>query len=258
MPDDVDELFARFRAGPPLAVPAGADAARRASRRRRRSQTAAAGVLTAVAVGLPSVGFAAGAFDHPPAVSGPPTSPSPSTSTAPPDQVTGPGVDLRDVMLRESDLPAGYHRVELYKISKPRTLDKNAGACAFPRSAGVNPLGRWHWDESYERGDDEDFYQITDKMDSSAAAEAWLDNLPEQLRSHCPRVRFTVVETGFAGADSTLIRVNANKGEPNSYVFVRQGDLITQIWLRNQNDAAALRDLGRVAAGRLCEGTATC
>ncbi|GIF64094.1 hypothetical protein Ais01nite_21290 [Asanoa ishikariensis] len=256
MPDQVDELFARFRAGPPLAVPAGADAARQVSRRRRRSRTAAAGVLTAVAVGLPSVGFAVGVFDRPPAVSGPPTSPSPST--APPDQVAEPDGLGAAVMLRESDLPAGYHRVPLYLIGSSRTLGHYAGGCAFPRSAGVNPLGKWMLEESYERGGDDDLYQVTERMDSSAATEAWLDALPDQLSSHCPRVRFTVVDTGFAGAGSTLIRVTANKGETNFYVFVRQGSLITQLWQRQQTDVAALRELGRVAADRLCEGTPTC
>jgi hypothetical protein len=252
----LDELFARFRAGPPLAAPAGAGAARHAFRRRRRSQTAAAGVLAAVAVGLPSVGFAAGVFDHSPSVSG-----SPSPRTARPDDVTGPGASLPiTAMLRESDLPAGYRLVPLSEIGAYRTLSENAGDCAGPPSTGIDARGNVRRLAAYQRGPDEGLYQVIDRMDSAAAAQDWLDGLPDRLRRHCGQLRFTVADTDFAGAGagSILIRVTPDTGESNLYLFVRQGPLITQIWQQHQTDAGALREVGRVAAERLCEGTSTC
>jgi hypothetical protein len=247
---DLDELFARFRAGPPLAVPAGAGAARHAFRRRRRSQTAAAGVLAAVAVGLPSVGFAAGAFDGPPVVSGSPTAPSPST--APLDDVTGPGAGLpAAAMLRESDLPTGYRHLVPQVSDDP--LAGIGGRC-FARE----PFGNARRVADFQRGDDQFLQQVVTRMDSAAAAQDWLDALPDVLHGDCGQLRITVADTGFAGAGSLLIRATPDKGEPGFYLLVRQGPLITQISQQDQTDAAALRELGRVAADRLCEGTSTC
>ncbi|MEV4621807.1 hypothetical protein AB0J74_24245 [Asanoa sp. NPDC049573] len=50
-----------------------------------------------------------------------------------------------ETMLRESDLPAGYHRVPLDLIGSPRTLARSTGDCAAPPSAGVNPFGEGCW-----------------------------------------------------------------------------------------------------------------
>jgi hypothetical protein len=243
----LDELFARFRAGPPLAAPAGANAARLAFRRRRRSQTVAAGVLTTFAVGLPSVGFAAGVFDHPPVVNG-----APSPSAAPTTDVTGPGAALpAAAMLRESDLPTGYRHLVPQVSDDP--LAGIGGRCF-----GREPLGNARRVAEFLRGDDQFLRQVVTRMDSAAAAQDWLDALPNVLRGDCIQLRITVADSGFAGEGSLLIRATADMGEPGFYLLVRQGPLITQISQQDQTDAAALVDLGRVAAERLCEGTSTC
>lgn len=82
--DHLDELFARFVAGGPLAVPAGADAARAVVRRRRRARAVAAGALAAVVIAAPVVAFADGGRQEqlrpPPGDNGPTGSASPSAS----------------------------------------------------------------------------------------------------------------------------------------------------------------------------------
>ncbi|GIF46899.1 hypothetical protein DFJ67_2226 [Asanoa ferruginea] len=243
----LDELFARFRAGPPLAAPAGAHAARLVSRRRRRSQTVAAGVLTAVAVGLPSVGLAAGVFDRPPVKDG-----ALIPSAAPMTDVTGPGAALPAVaMLRESDLPAGYRHL-VPQVSE----DPQAGIGG--RCFGREPLGNARRVAQFMRGDHEFLQQVVTRMDSAAAAQDWLDALPDVLRGDCVPSRITVADSGFAGAGSLLIQARSDIGEPGFYLLVRQGPLITLISQQDQTDPAALVELGRVAADRLCAGTSSC
>ncbi|GIH15271.1 hypothetical protein [Rugosimonospora africana] len=66
----------------------------------------------------------------------------------------------------------------------------------------------------------------------------------------------------FAGQDSLLVRIEIRAGgpaiqsDPVDYVFVRQGDLVTEFEWAGTNDAA--EQVGRRAAARLCAGTPTC
>ncbi|WP_431728118.1 hypothetical protein [Verrucosispora sp. TAA-831] len=71
-------------------------------------------------------------------------------------------------------------------------------------------------------------------------------------------VSMWVVAAGFAGEESLVVRAQHNAGPALFYVFVRQGDLVTQVWHNEITDTAAAVELGRAAARRLCAGTDTC
>jgi hypothetical protein len=66
-------------------------------------------------------------------------------------------------------------------------------------------------------------------------------------------VEISVVDQGFAGQESLLVR----SGADNSWVLVRQGDLVAEIALSGVTDANARRLADR-AAERLCAGTTAC
>ncbi|MDG4822072.1 hypothetical protein O7635_09425 [Asanoa sp. WMMD1127] len=277
----LDDLFGQFRAGPPLVVPAGAGAARQAFRHRRRVRVAASCVLAAVAVGVPSVGFATGAFDgtpKPPVMTTAPT-PTPTRSTTPPTSppasppATGspeptrtttapvePTSVPRAAMLREADLPAGYEYRGEDLSDADWTLAFLASICD-PRPRDTEPRGVTQRDAVFGRDRDEPLFQRVYRMATPAAARSWLDGLPDRLGDECGgsgERRFTVVDTDFAGADAVLIRTDLGEGEPTFSLFVRQGPLLTQIWQKHETDVGALRDLGRAAADRLCQGTTAC
>jgi hypothetical protein len=70
---------------------------------------------------------------------------------------------------------------------------------------------------------------------------------------------WTVLATGFAG-DSLAVRHtltrNGALANTDFYVTVRQGDLISTLWLSDQRwTEQQLRDLGRAMAERLCSAT---
>jgi hypothetical protein len=267
---DLDERFGRFRAGPPLVVPAGPAAARRVIAHRRRVSTVASCLLAAVAVGLPSVAFAAGAFDrtpHPPAVTDQPAptrTPHPSTPpptrgrTQPPEETPSePIVVPAEAMLRESDLPPGYRSRPASK-NGDWTLAATASRCVDRRPAGTTPDYRAASEIAFLRGRDEPLLQTVFRMATPDDARRWLDGLPDRLGGDCGRMRFAVVDSGFAGERSVIIRVTAAEGEPNLYLFLQRGVLLTEIWEKHQTDVDAMRELGRKAADRLCAGTPAC
>ncbi|GIF71067.1 hypothetical protein [Asanoa siamensis] len=265
----LDDVFDRFRGGAPLAVAAGADAAREAFRRRRHTRAVVAGAFAALAVAAPSVAFAAGAFDRTPPPPGVIASDPPARTTEPTQRTTAPPTtppstpprptEPADVpaaaLLRELDVPAGY-RYRGDAVDGDWSLAAIAASCDPPR--GVEPPGVAQRGAAFRRGPDESLLQVVERMPTSSAARQWLDELPDRLGTDCGRVRFAVVAEDFAGDGSLVVRATADGGEPNLYVFVRQGPLLTQIWQKHQVTVGVAEDLGRAAADRLCQGTAAC
>jgi hypothetical protein len=268
----LDEMFDRFRAGPPLARAAGAEAAKQAFRHRRRGRLAAGCVLAAAAVGVPSVAVATGEFDRtpkPPVVttapttpdrSAPPTTPSttrPASPSSPSKPVEPSGVP-RAAMLDATDLPAGYRYRGDDLSDADWTLAFVASTCMGDRRLlDTEPLSVAKRDAAFGRGREESALQRVYRMPTPGVAKDWIDGLPDRVSGDCGRVRFVVVDTDFAGADSVLLRYDLDEGGSGFVVFVRQGPLLTQI-APPEETVAAMRDLARAAAQRLCAGTTAC
>ncbi|MEV0715737.1 hypothetical protein [Asanoa sp. NPDC050611] len=275
----LDEMFDRFRAGPPLAVPAGAGAARQAFRHRRRGRLATGCVLAVVAVGGPSVAFAAGAFDgtpRPPVLttgpttpdrSTPPTSPPTTSPTAPPPTTPGGGpttakpVEPTGVpsaaMLRASDLPDDY-RYAGADVDGDWSLAATTIYCD-PPPTGTEPDGTARRGAMFLREREEYVIQVVERMRSAAAAQRFIDGLAGQVDGReCGLLTYTVVDEGFAGDDSVLIRTSYEGRPADLYVFVRQGPLLTQIWQKLPEGVEPMREVARTAADRLCNGTTAC
>ncbi|HEX5594827.1 MAG TPA: hypothetical protein VFX61_02230 [Micromonosporaceae bacterium] len=110
--DNLDELFAQFVAGGPLAIPAGADAARAVIRKRRQMQGLTVGALTALAIAVPMVAFASdmGKEVVPAPADNGPTSPppTPSVSDPPSPTVTAPDgrISLEELGNAKLEVPA--------------------------------------------------------------------------------------------------------------------------------------------------------
>jgi len=73
----------------------------------------------------------------------------------------------------------------------------------------------------------------------------------------------TVLASGFAGADSLIVKDRATRdglvANVDFYVVVRQGELISVLWLSDQRwTADRLREVGRRLAARLCAATESC
>ncbi|GAA1850723.1 hypothetical protein [Asanoa iriomotensis] len=270
----LDDMFDRFRSGPPLTVPAGAGAARQSFRQRRRGRLAAGCVVAALGVGVPSVAFAAGAFDRtprPPVVTTAPTTPARPTppSTTPPPTTPGakpttekpvePTTVPRAAMLRASDLPAGFeYRGGGDFLGGDWTLAFIASQCRDRRLPDPEPGDGPKRNAAFAHDSEGSVLQRVSRMPTPAAARDWIDGLPDRISGDCGGIRFTVVDTDFAGADAVLIRSESDAGGSDFLLFVRQGPLVTQISTWSGADLGALRDIAQAAAQRLCAGTTSC
>jgi hypothetical protein len=72
-----------------------------------------------------------------------------------------------------------------------------------------------------------------------------------------PGESLSIVDSGFAGDESLLVAATGD-GTPNRWLYVRQGDLVAEIWLKGEDDPAEARRIARRAADRLCAGTDAC
>ncbi|MBF9131121.1 hypothetical protein I0C86_19460 [Plantactinospora sp. S1510] len=71
------------------------------------------------------------------------------------------------------------------------------------------------------------------------------------------RAEISIVGQGFAGEESLLV-YSENEGLGNLLIFVRQGDLLAEIWRKDGTDRADALRLADRAAARLCVGTNVC
>jgi hypothetical protein len=75
----------------------------------------------------------------------------------------------------------------------------------------------------------------------------------------CPSPRrspWTIVREGFAG-DESLILKSESDGIDSTYIVVRAGGLVAQIWYKDTTTPDPVH-LGQRAAARLCAGTTAC
>ncbi|MFC8618217.1 hypothetical protein ACFT9M_17635 [Micromonospora purpureochromogenes] len=264
------------------------DQVRRRGRQRIRRTRIAAGLASVVAVAVVAGGVAAlaGGRDaaplpvtpgtgSPTPTSTPSTDPGPTRSPSapsrpddaspsrPPQTSSRPTTSAADpaiptaAMLQNGDGPSGY-RVAGGDIDGDWNLAFSAAGCA----RADHPLFRL--DARAERGrrlsggPDRMVLQRVERL-SPRDADRYLGLVRDRVDS-CggESVTLTVVASGFAGEESVLVRARYTSGGEALHLFVRQGDLVSELWQKGLTDPAASRELGRDAARRLCAGIDSC
>ncbi|MEH0822001.1 MULTISPECIES: hypothetical protein [unclassified Micromonospora] len=180
----------------------------------------------------------------------------PQTSSRPTTAAADPAIPTA-AMLQNGDGPAGY-RVSGGDIDGDWNLAFSAAGC----TRADHPLFRL--DARAERGrrlsggPDRMVLQRVERL-SSRDADRYLGLVRDRVDS-CGggSVTLTVVASGFAGEESVLVRARYTSGGESLHLFVRQGDLVSELWQKGLTDLAASRELGRDAARRLCAGTDSC
>lgn len=259
---------------------------RRRGRRRTRRTRIAAGLASAVAVAVVATGAVALAGGQgttpppvPPATGSPsPTatpSPAPSPTASPtasptpagpasspgrsttrPTAVSDPAIPSA-ALLRTADLPSGYRAagsdlggdwsldaatIRCRNEAPPLTVRERAERGAVFRAAGDLAII-----ERVRR------YTVADARTAVDRARRTVTG----CQPHRPGDSMSVLDTGFAGDESLLIG-SSFEGTQSRWLFVRQGDLVAEVWLDSMTDAAAARRLAQRAADRLCAGTDAC
>ncbi|MEV1142727.1 hypothetical protein [Micromonospora sp. NPDC049799] len=250
---------------------------RRARQRTRRTRIAA-GLSSAVAVAVVATGgvAVAGRTDNsplpPPAASrtsssgipsptGNPTptgepSPSASPSASPstsgrPSGAGGSAVPVA-ALLRASDLPSGY-RPAGDDLDGDWSLDAVATRCTnSPPPSTV--------DHQAERGvvfrADGD-RTVIERVRRYTGAEAEVEvRRFVRLVTRC-QPEFSLWERNFVG-DQSLLVAQESEGVFTSWLVLRQGDLVAEIWLGRSTTLDGAKPLAQRAAERLCAGTNAC
>ncbi len=185
--------------------------------------------------------------------SGAPSQSRPPTGSP---SATDPAVPL-PAMLQPADVPSGY------QPHAPETLGDwtfgfSAGSCRSPDHPLFGLRSRAERIRAYEGGFDKPLNQRVRRY-SSADAGRFMDLVRDRVRTcGSTSVTLAVPASGFAGDESLLVRTDFGEGYVALHIFVRQGDLVSEVWRKDLIDPAAARDLGRKVAARLCAGTDAC
>jgi hypothetical protein len=162
---------------------------------------------------------------------------------------------LAAAMLRVEDLPAGaWERV-----------DDVDGDWSFAFSASVlcnrqlpTPVSWLDQREQKYLDGSQVIIQLVDRY-PAGTAEQFMDYVRRQVEE-CEPFResqgLTIHQEGFAGADSIVVSAIYENGGDVQHIFVRQGDLVTELWAKPAPDAYGV-PLAQRAADRLCNAT-TC
>jgi hypothetical protein len=82
-----------------------------------------------------------------------------------------------------------------------------------------------------------------------------------QLVTDCVPIRqgisLSILAEGLGGEESLLVD-SVTEGHGSQWLFVRQGDLVAQVWLKSDTTPVQARQYARPVADRLCAGTDTC
>ncbi|WP_410819505.1 hypothetical protein [Micromonospora sp. 050-3] len=184
----------------------------------------------------------------------PPSSPS-TTSGSPSRGSTSPAIPA-DALLRASDLPRGFR-------AAGTDMDGD-WSFNFAASNACTDTPRLSAEERAERGavfGKPDASPVIERvrrysLDGAKATITWARTVTECDQ---PREQYSlsVVDSGFVGDGSLLIRFDAER--LISYtLFVRQGDLVAEVWLGSLTNRTEARQLAQRAADRLCAGTDAC
>ncbi|MFD6681142.1 hypothetical protein [Micromonospora parva] len=257
----------------------------RGRRRTRQTRIAAtlAGVVAVVVVATGAVALAGGQDGAPtpvlPATGSPTPTPTPSATSAPPPPPTtsttpavppsspsttsgspskGPTSTTipTEALLRAADLPTGY---------RPAGNDLDGDwSFNFAASMACQDTPNLSAKERAERGavfQKLDVSPVIERvrrysLDGAKATIVWARTVTECEPGN-ERKSLSIVDSGFAGDGSLLIRFNA-EGLISYTLFVRQDDLVAEIWLGSVTNRTEVRRLAQRAADRLCAGTDAC
>jgi hypothetical protein len=261
---DINEVFERFKSGGPLMIPPGPDAARRTSQRRRRVQlTALAAAAAVVAITAPVIAYNNIAFQNGPLEVGSPV--TPTVETPNPVWTTSPTPDSDDEpitpVLQPSDVPAGY-QYEGDNIDGDWTLEFASQVCAPPNNLAGAPWADTRWGASFRNGSGPTSHAILQRVDQHtvADAQAYVQAVRAMAQGCVQQfgdpMTWAIEHQGFAADDSLVLSWDGD-GFGNTYVVVRAGGLVTQLWYRD-TDIIDPVQLGQRAADRLCAGPITC
>ncbi|MBY8873668.1 hypothetical protein K7640_17690 [Micromonospora sp. PLK6-60] len=189
-----------------------------------------------------------------------PRSGTPRSSTSATGAPADPSVPSA-AMLQAADLPAGW-RFAGEDTDGDWTFEFSASGCAQQVPWVGSSVGRR---DRELRGPDlgpertqgalqqVQRYSVTD-------ARAVMSRVRNQVaRCGAERTKMSVVDQGFVGDDALIVRAESiETGKFVFHIFVRQGDLVAEVWKSDAKDVAAARSLARKAATRLCAGTDAC
>ncbi|MEO3770746.1 hypothetical protein [Micromonospora sp. B9E7] len=184
----------------------------------------------------------------------PPSSPS-TTSGGPSSGSTSPAIPAA-ALLRASDLPRGFQAAGS-DLDGDWSFDFAASnACADTPSLSAK--------ERAERGavfGKPGASSVIERvrrysLDDAKATIVWARTVTE-CEPRREQYSLSVVDSGFAGDGSLLIRFDA-AGLISYTLFVRQGDLVAEVWLGSLTNRTEAGRLAQRAADRLCAGTDAC
>ncbi|MFC3503396.1 hypothetical protein ACFOOK_20815 [Micromonospora krabiensis] len=261
---------------------------RRGRQRTRRTRIVAglAGVVAVAVVAAGAVAFAGGpdpAPPIPPATGSPTPTPSPTPSTAPsatgsptptgspstegtpssPPKTSGRptgGSTDRSIpaaaMLQLADLPAGF-RNSGSDLDGDWTLESVTIYCAG-RSPSITPGEVARRGATFDSPTSSMIERVTRHSGGNAAtAMDRVRDLVTGCRPERAGDSLSIVATGLAG-DESLMVASSISGHQSHWLFVRQGDLVAQVWLAEQPSPDEAKPYARKVANRLCAGTPSC
>ncbi|MFI5851677.1 hypothetical protein ACIA8B_27820 [Micromonospora chalcea] len=259
---------------------------RRRGRQRARRTQLAAGLAAAVAVAVVATGVVLARPDAapppvPPATVEPPTptptpsstpsaepsasgTPTPSRTTGQPSGTTGGGSTSRPpsrtipaaATLQLADLPAGFRMST--DTDGDWSLETVSMLCANP--APSLEVGQVAIREVALRGGSGDsILQRITRHSGTSAAEVMrrVRRLATDCEPNRPGDSVSILADSLGGDDGLLVG-SESEGTPARWLVVRQGDLVTQLFVDRQTTPTEARRLARSVANRLCAGTDTC
>ena len=181
---------------------------------------------------------------------------SPSTTSGQPTKGPADPAVPAQALLRASDLPPGY-RAAGSDVDGDWSLD-------FATSFTCVDTPRHPAKERAERGAVFSKPNVSSVIErvrrySLEGAKAEMDWARRAVGCELRDERSTlaIVDSGFAGDGSLLIRFSA-EGKISYTLFVRQGDLVAEVWLGSLTSQTEARRVAQRAADRLCAGTDPC
>ncbi len=137
-----------------------------------------------------------------------------------------------------------------------------AQLCAPPHNLHGLPSSGATWEAAFGTGTADESRVIFQRIAryTAAEAQAYVEAV-RGMAQGCVQVlgdpmTWTIVHQGFAGDDALVLKLQG-AGVDNTFIVVRAGELVTQIWYKDTDTPDPVL-LGQRAAARLCEGTTTC
>ncbi|MFI7608569.1 hypothetical protein ACIBTV_25930 [Micromonospora sp. NPDC049366] len=189
-----------------------------------------------------------------PSTKGTPSSPA-KTSGRPTDGSTDRSIPAA-AMLQLADLPAGF-RNSGSDLDGDWTLESVTIYCGN-RSPSITPGEVARRGVSFDSPTSSMTERVTRHSGGNAATA--MDRVRE-LVTGCRPARagdsLSILATGLAGDESLMVGSSID-GRQSRWLFVRQGDLVAQVWLAEEPTPDEAKPYARKVAARLCTATPTC